>query len=314
MINYEGYSGYTLTKCYFSRSFYSMIKDFSLSESDIGIDIEDFPRLFNMDRNYFNSNTLYIIFPLFIKKLSPTNGYSNEYYIDNSLFHDLKIRLYTDKKNLNFIETKRNNTNNSTILRIPLIPKEKNVNFELYHYKFGKIIKEKLDNEKHYDNYNDTIINIPKEGNINRLSINDKKEINIFLNYARENLMQAQKLYDILSKNYSVWFDKKSLHGGQEWELEIEKAIKASDYVIILFSSTSINKRGTVQKEYKLALDVMKTIPYDQIFIIPVRIDDCEVPTQFQRYHYIDLFPYWDQGIRKILQSINLDKKSSKQN
>ena len=38
----------------------------------------------------------------------------------------------------------------------------------------------------------------------------------------------------------------------------------------------------------------MKTIPYDQIFIIPVRIDDCEVPTQFQKYHYIDLFPDWD--------------------
>ena len=48
---------------------------------------------------------------------------------------------------------------------------------------------------------------------------------------------------------------------------EIEKAIKASDYVIILFSSMSINKRGTVKKEYRLALDVMKTIPYDQIFI-----------------------------------------------
>ena len=58
----------------------------------------------------------------------------------------------------------------------------------------------------------------------------------------------------------------------------------------------------------------MKTIPYDQIFIIPVRIDDCEVPTQFQKYYYIDLFPDWDQGIREILQSINLDKKSSKQN
>ena len=76
----------------------------------------------------------------------------------------------------------------------------------------------------------------------------------------------------------------------------------------------SINKRGTVQKEYKLALDVMKTIPYDQIFIISVRIDDCEVPTQFQKYHYIDLFPDWDQGIREGPQSINLDKKSSKQN
>lgn len=302
--NYEGYSGYLLTKCYFSGSFYSMIKDFSLTETDIGIDEEDFPQLFNMDKGYFNSHNLYIIFPFFIKKLSSRDNYF-EYVIDNDLFNDIKIRLYNDKINLiNYIKLQRNN--NSTIIKIPLFLEERNITFELYHHKFGEIIKEKLDNMKHSDN--DTIrIDMPNEVEIEKLNVKEKR-INIFLNYASEDLNQAKKLYDILNLDYNVWFDKESLLPGQDWEEEIENAIKNSDNVILLFSSRSIDKKGMVQKEYKLALDVLKQIPFGQIFIIPVRLDDCKIPSPFQRYHYIDLFPEWNKGISKILKSIKLDK------
>jgi hypothetical protein len=76
-----------------------------------------------------------------------------------------------------------------------------------------------------------------------------------------------------------------------------------------LFSSLAVNKRGMVQKEYKLALEVLKTIPFGQIFIIPVRLDDCEIPDPFKEYQYVDLFPEWKKGINKILES--LGKKSS---
>src|SRR5688500_17999612 len=64
-----------------------------------------------------------------------------------------------------------------------------------------------------------------------------------------------------------------------------------------------------VQKEYKLTLEVLKTITFGQNFIIPVSFDDCEIQDQFKDYQYVNLFPDWNEGINKILES--LGKKSS---
>ena len=58
-------------------------------------------------------------------------------------------------------------------------------------------------------------------------------------------------------------------------EVEIPKAIRASDYILIFLSKTSVAKRGYVQKEFKLALEVLREIPEGTIYAIPVRLDEC---------------------------------------
>ena len=154
-----------------------MLQDFSLTETDIGIKEDLFPTLLRMDSNYFTSNNLYIIFPLFIKKLYPNNSYLKEYVIDNNLFNDIEIRLYNDKENFrNFIETEK--TNNSTIIKIPLNLEKKNITFILYHLKFGAILTLELNN-KHVEE----TINLPKltENGKEELDIQSKPSYNIFI-------------------------------------------------------------------------------------------------------------------------------------
>ena len=39
------------------------------------------------------------------------------------------------------------------------------------------------------------------------------------------------------------------------------------------------------------------------IFVIPVRLDNCEIPYErFRSIQYVDLFPSWNDGLQKILK------------
>jgi hypothetical protein len=86
------------------------------------------------------------------------------------------------------------------------------------------------------------------------------------------------------------WLDEKDILPGQDWELEIRKAVKNSDIVIVCLSKSSITKRGFVQKEIKLALDVADEQPEGTIFLIPLRLDDCEVPQRLRSVQWVDYF------------------------
>jgi hypothetical protein len=99
--------------------------------------------------------------------------------------------------------------------------------------------------------------------------------------------------------------DKESILPGQNWEKEIRKAIKSSNYFVPLFSSNSIKKRGHVQKEFKFSLEILEEVPESDIYVIPVRLDDSEIPLEkLKKYQYVDLFPDWKGGFKRKIQSL----------
>lgn len=132
------------------------------------------------------------------------------------------------------------------------------------------------------------------------------KKTTVFISYAKEDEELAQRIYsDLKEAGVDPWFDKGKLQPGQRWEVEIPKAIWESSYFIPVFSSISVKKRGYVQKEFQLALDVLKQIPESQIYVIPVRLDDCEPPyEEFKKFQWVDLFPSRTQGMEKIIHVI----------
>ena len=113
----------------------------------------------------------------------------------------------------------------------------------------------------------------------------------IFLCHASEDKKQVLAIYHQLkAAGFNPWLDKMDLLPGQKWDGEIRRALKSSRFIIIFFSKFSVSKRGYVQREFKLALDALEEIPDDQIFIIPVRLEDCRIPEAFRHIHYVDLF------------------------
>jgi TIR domain len=144
-----------------------------------------------------------------------------------------------------------------------------------------------------------------KPVNIERSS----KDIFVFISYAREDAEAAKRLYDDLKgAGLNPWLDKERLLPGQNWREEISREIiEKSRYFIPLFSSTSVRKMGVVQSEIKQALAVFEKYPPGMTFIIPVRLDKCEIPyRQLRGLEYVDFFPStnWELGLRRILQII----------
>jgi len=133
------------------------------------------------------------------------------------------------------------------------------------------------------------------------------KEKNVaFLSYAREDLDVAQHLYAELARaGVTVWFDRVALLPGQHWKPAIIETIRTAKYFLALLSSNSVNKRGYVQKELREALEVLDEIPQTDIYLIPVRIDDCRPTHQrLEELQWVDLFPSFEEGVKRLLRAL----------
>jgi len=116
------------------------------------------------------------------------------------------------------------------------------------------------------------------------------KRPRIFICHANEDSNKAGEIYERLTASgYDPWLDKRSLIVGQKWDYEIRKAVKESDFFVALLSEDSVSKKGYIQREFKLAMESLKEIPEGQIWLIPIKLDDCVVPTQFEEYQWVDL-------------------------
>ncbi len=130
-----------------------------------------------------------------------------------------------------------------------------------------------------------------------------KNGLKVFLCHSSVDKDTAKELYDDLETDgFSPWLDKEKLVGGQNFDLEIKKAIKTSHVVVICLSKMAITRPGYVHKEIKTALDIADEQPEGTIFIVPVRLDDCTVPMSMKQIHYIDLFA--SDGYNKLVKAL----------
>jgi hypothetical protein len=54
-------------------------------------------------------------------------------------------------------------------------------------------------------------------------------------------------------------------------------------------------------------------VPLDEIFFIPVRLDGCTVPGRIsKRIQYVDLFPDWDAGVRRVIAAMRVQQEKRK--
>ena len=103
-------------------------------------------------------------------------------------------------------------------------------------------------------------------------------------------------------KRIDPWLDEDKLLPGVDWDFEITKAVKTSDVVIVCISQESITKEGYVQKEIKRALDIADEKPEETIFIIPLKLEECEVPARLSRWQYVNY--YEENAFSRLMNSL----------
>lgn len=117
------------------------------------------------------------------------------------------------------------------------------------------------------------------------------RALRAFLCHSSSDKPAVRDIYRRLKKeNIDPWLDEQKLLAGQDWNLEITKAVRASDVVLVCLSRNSVNKAGYIQKEIKYALDVADEQPEGAIFIIPLKLEECEIPERLRRWHWLNFF------------------------
>ena len=133
----------------------------------------------------------------------------------------------------------------------------------------------------------------------------------IFLAHAREDKQQVRALYYQLRRNgFNPWLDEIDLVPGQIWKDEIPKAIADAGVFLACLSQQSVGKVGYVQNEFRRALTIFGERPPGSIFLIPVRLDECEVPDLrvsdlgfgLKDIHWVDLFEV--NGIDRLISAV----------
>jgi hypothetical protein len=133
----------------------------------------------------------------------------------------------------------------------------------------------------------------------------------VFLAYVEEDLLKVQHLADALqAAGFNSWLDKRKLLPGQNWPRSIQQAIEVSDFFVPCFFRRSTYKRGTFQCELRYALDCASEVPLDEIFIVPVRLEACDVPKRISDcLQYVDLYPDWEKGFTQVIASMRRQMK-----
>ena len=129
------------------------------------------------------------------------------------------------------------------------------------------------------------------------------RRLRVFLCHASSDKPAVRDLYRRLrSDGVAPWLAEESLLPGQDWQLEIPKAVRSSDAVVVCLSSRAITKAGYVQKEIRYALDVADEQPEGTIFLIPLRLEECEVPERLRRWQWESLFQ--EKGYERLLHAL----------
>ena len=78
--------------------------------------------------------------------------------------------------------------------------------------------------------------------------------------------------------------------------------MRSCDIVIVCLSQSSINKRGYLQKEIRYALDAADEQPEDMIFLIPLKLEDCEIPEQLSGWQWVNFFE--ERGYERLMRAL----------
>ncbi|MGB8647695.1 MAG: toll/interleukin-1 receptor domain-containing protein [Anaerolineae bacterium] len=127
--------------------------------------------------------------------------------------------------------------------------------------------------------------------------------LRVLISHAAGDAPAASDLYRRLrAGGFDPWLDTESILPGQQAEREISRAVRASDVVLVCLSQNAVNKAGRVHKEIKYALDVADEQPEDAIFLIPVKLEPCDLPERLDHLAPVNL--YEPNGYERLLLAL----------
>ena len=125
----------------------------------------------------------------------------------------------------------------------------------------------------------------------------------VFISHSSTDKPFAKRLAtDLDDRGHTVWLDEWQINVGECIVTEIESGIAEADYVIIILSRNSVNS-GWVEREWKSKY--WDEINKGQNLILPLLIEDCQIPYLLKTKKYADFRANYDAGFDAILSAIS---------
>lgn len=112
-----------------------------------------------------------------------------------------------------------------------------------------------------------------------------QKKFDIFLSHSsKDNDFSRMLFYHLERAGLNIWYDESSLIGNAALTSDLPTFINESKALLVVLSKNS-NKSGWVKDEYNYAKNLLYK---GELTIIPVVIDECELPGFYANYKWID--------------------------
>jgi TIR domain len=127
-------------------------------------------------------------------------------------------------------------------------------------------------------------------------------DFSVFVSHSSTDAAIASRLaMGLEAVGYRSWYDKWDLKAGDSIVDRIQTALSACDVLLVVLSPRSVASEW-VHRELNAGL--MRELGGHSVVVIPVLIEDCDIPPLLEERHYIDLRNNFEDGFLELLDSL----------
>lgn len=130
-----------------------------------------------------------------------------------------------------------------------------------------------------------------------------KSSQRVFISYAHADQAQAKKLAEQLrSAKFETFIAEEALSTGDNWALEVGKALKNSDAIVVLVSKEFLDSPWAT-KEWEFALTSKKHAGRVLPVLMP-GLSQASVPWIMERIQHVKSGANWNQTTRQVVSAL----------
>ena len=124
----------------------------------------------------------------------------------------------------------------------------------------------------------------------------------IFISHSSRDKQLATWLsVDLANEGHAPWLDEWRIKAGESIPNKIAHGIDECEYLLVLLSPHSV-KSGWVEREWSTKYS--SEVAEGRVRVIPVLLEDCEIPTLLRVKKYADFRSDYRRGLDQILEAI----------
>ncbi len=124
----------------------------------------------------------------------------------------------------------------------------------------------------------------------------------VFISHSSQDKSFVEELaWDLRRFGFDVWYDTWEIAVGDSIVDRIFEGLQASDTLIIVLSPNSVTSRWVKEE---LSTAVMRRISENDIRILPILLETCDIPTSLRHIRYADFRGNHEEALAQLLDSL----------